>query len=113
MKNPIEFYISEKLFFEEKVIHLKRKLAVSSTVRLLVFLTTSLGVYFYSNNSKIMIPILIIGLISFIYLIFRHAILQDNKRLYVELTAINKKEIEVLNGNVTYKVHLVLIREIL
>tara|TARA_R110001583_G_scaffold61034_2_gene180891 strand:+ start:30978 stop:32747 length:1770 start_codon:yes stop_codon:yes gene_type:complete len=99
MKNPIEFYISEKVFFEKKVNDLKRKLAVSSTIRLLVFLATSLGIYFYSNNSKIMIPIAVIGVICFIYLIFRHAFLQDNKRLYVELTAINKKEIEVLNDN--------------
>ena len=99
MKNPQEFYNSEKIIFENKVHNLKRKLALSSTLRLIVFLLIVLGIYFYSGNTKILVPIIIIGIGVFVYLIFRHSSLQDEKRLFEALVAINKNEIDVLNGN--------------
>ena len=99
MKNPQEFYLSEKINFENKVSSLKRKLALSSTLRLIVFLLTVLGIYFYSGNSKVLVPTLVIGIGVFLYLLFRHSSLQDEKRLFEKLVAINKKEIDVLNGN--------------
>ena len=99
MENPLEFYTSEKLTFENKVKNLKRKLALSSTLRLIVFLTTVVGIYFYSKNTTILIPIIVVGIGVFVYLIFRHAILQDEKKLLEKLISINKKELDILNGH--------------
>ena len=99
MESPLEFYTSEKLTFENKVKNLKRKLALSSTLRLIVFLTIAFGIYFFLNNTTILIPIIVVGIGVFVYLIFRHAILQDEKRLLEKLISINKKELDILNGH--------------
>ncbi len=99
MESPLEFYTSEKITFETKVKNLKRKLALSSTLRLIVFLTIAFGIYFFLNNTTVLIPIIVVGIGVFVYLIFRHAILQDEKRLIEKLISINKKEIDVLNGH--------------
>lgn len=38
MQNPLEFYTAEKSHFEQESKELKNKLALSGTIRLLVFL---------------------------------------------------------------------------
>jgi hypothetical protein len=69
MKKPVEFYTSEKQRFENELSSLKKKLATSSTLRLLVFLSTVLGVYFFFGETKIIATIAVIGFVLFLYLI--------------------------------------------
>ncbi len=97
MGSPLEFYISEKITFENKVKNLKRKLALSSTLRLIVFLIAVFGIYFFFGTIKIVIFIIVIWIISFIYLILKHSNLQNKNNLFNALIEINKTEIQVLN----------------
>ncbi len=97
MQNPLEFYISEKQLFEQKLSSLKKKLATSSTLRLLVFLSTAFGIYFFFGETKIMATIAIIGFILFLYLISKHTDLQYKRDLVKSLIKINQTEINVLN----------------
>ena len=99
MQDPIEFYESEKRIFEKEYSSLKKKLATSSTLRLLVFLGTSLGVYFFFNNTNAVIVIAVLGIAIFLYLISKHTDLQHKRDLTKALIKINKIELKVLNGD--------------
>ncbi len=97
MQNPLEFYKSEKQFFEKELSSLKKKLATSSTIRLIVFLAISFGIYFFFKNTNIVIGIAIIGITLFLYLIIKHTDLQLKRDLTKALLKINETEIQVQN----------------
>jgi len=97
MQNPLEFYTTQKLYFEQELKVLKKKLAMSSTLRLIVFLSIIFSAYFFFETIKIVIPILVLGIVLFIYLLFRHFNLQDKSNLNKALIEINKTELKVLN----------------
>ena len=97
MQNPKEFYSTQKLFFEQELKVCKKKLAISSTLRLIVFLSIIISAYFFFETIKIMIPIVAFGIFLFFYLLFRHLKLQDKSKLNKALIDINKTELKVLN----------------
>ena len=97
MQNPKEFYTTQKLFFEQELKVCKKKLAISSTLRLMVFLSTIFSAYFFFETIKIMIPIVVFGVVLFVYLLFRHLNLQDKSKLNKALIEINRIELKVLN----------------
>ncbi len=99
MPKPLEFYTAEKSKFEQKLISIKKKLAVSSTIRLFLFVAIIISVYFFFGNFQIIVPIAVLGIALFIYLIVRHTNLQYQKDFTNKLIAINTTEIEVLEGN--------------
>ena len=47
MQQPLEFYTSRKLSYELELSKLRKKLAVSSTIRLVTFLFIVFGVYLF------------------------------------------------------------------
>ena len=61
MQHPLEFYTAEKKHFEQVQKTLKKQLALSSSLRLLVFLMAVAGIYFFFGNAKIMIYIVVIA----------------------------------------------------
>jgi len=97
MQDPVEFYESEKHIFEKEYSSLKKKLATSSTLRLVVFLGTSLGLYFFFNDSKVAVIIAVIGTAVFLYLISKHTDLQHKRNLTKALIKVNAIELNVLN----------------
>ena len=99
MQNPLEFYTAEKSLFEQESKELKNKLALSGTIRLLVFLMIIFGMYFFFGNAKAMIIIAVIGFIVFLYLVSRHTDLQQKRDLINELIQLNTTEIKVLQGD--------------
>jgi len=99
MQDPLQFYTSEKELFEKELSSLKKKLATSSSLRLLVFLGTFLGIYFFFEEIKILAPVTVIGIVIFIYLISKHTDLQYQRDLVKSLLKINTTEINVLHRN--------------
>ncbi|MFK5958282.1 MAG: DNA mismatch repair protein MutS [Lutibacter sp.] len=97
MQKPSEFYNTQKLHFEQELKTLKKKLAMSSILRLIVFLSTVLSAYFFFENTKLVIPIAFLGIALFIYLLFRHFNLQEKSNLNKGLLEINKIELKVLS----------------
>jgi len=97
MQNPLQFYEFEKQIFEKELSSLKKKLATSSTIRLIVFLATSLGVYFYFDIPYLAIIIALVGFILFFLLVSKHSDLKKKRDLTKTLIKINKTEIRVLN----------------
>ena len=97
MQKPLEFYTTEKERFELEHKSLKKQLALSSSLRLIVFLTAVASIYFFFGNAKMMIYIAVIAVILFVYLLIKHAKLQYKGDLNKALIEINKTEINVLN----------------
>lgn len=97
MQDPLEFYIAQTAHFEQVQKTLKKQLALSSSLRLLVFLITVASIYFFFGNVKIMIYTVAIAAILFIYLLTKHSKLQYQSDLNKALLEINNTEIKVLN----------------
>jgi len=97
MQNPLEFYTFSIQQFEQELQQLKKQLAASSTIRLLVFLAIAFGLYFFFGNAKAMITIAVLGFVLFLYLVSRHTDLQYKRDLVIKLIDINTTEIKVLN----------------
>ena len=98
MQDPLEFYTTEKSNFEQQLTKLKKQLALSSTIRLLVFLITIIGLYFFIGNVQALIIIGVFGFVMFLYLISRHTDLQHKRDLIYKLIQINITEVKVLHG---------------
>jgi len=99
MKDPLQFYKTQKQHFEQEFSSLKKKLARSSTIRLLVFIGTVLSIYFFFGEIKIVIPIAVTGIFLFLFLVIKHTDLQHKKDLKKALIKINATEINVLKGD--------------
>ena len=97
MQDPLEFYTAETTRFEQEYKTLKKQLALSSSLRLLVFLTAVAGIYFFFGDAKVMIYIMVVATILFIYLLNKHSKLQYKSDLNKALLEINNTEIKVLN----------------
>ncbi|MEX1382725.1 MAG: DNA mismatch repair protein MutS, partial [Lutibacter sp.] len=96
MQQPQEFYNDQKSIFEQKSTKLKKKLAVSSTLRFLTFLGIIFGIYLFFGNISAMLIVVGVGIIVFIYLVLKHSDLQYNFDLNKTLISINQTELNVL-----------------
>ncbi len=99
MQNPLKFYTSEKERFEQELSAIKKKLAVSSSIRLAVFLAIVFGMYFFFGNAQIMAAIGVLGFSLFLYLVSKHTDLQYKRDISKTLLDINLNEIAVNHGD--------------
>jgi hypothetical protein len=101
MQEPITFYQSQKAKFEAELKIQKRKLNQSSIVRLLVFLSISFAIYLFFGQWNYVIISSIVGMIVFVFLIFRHADLAYQRNKLKALIQCNQLEIDVINGDLS------------
>lgn len=97
MNNASDFYKLQIEIHSEELQKIKRKLAVSSTIRLIVFLLACFGVYFFFGNAKIVIAVIVLAIAAFVYLVSKHSGLQYNRDLKKKLIKQNETELDVLN----------------
>jgi len=76
---------------------IRKQLAGSSTLRLLVFIVTVFFVYLFFENTKLALGIAVIGIAIFLYLVSRHTNLQYKRDKLMALKKINEIEIQVLH----------------
>jgi len=76
---------------------LKTQLNGSSLVRLIVFMVAAFGVFFFSENTKVVIAIVLATIVLFIYMVSRHSDLKYKYHKQLALIRINEIEIDVLN----------------
>ena len=101
MQNPKEFYVVEKEKFNNELLSLKKQLALSSSLRLVVFVFIISSIYFFFGNFILIGITSLLGVCLFIYLLFRHTNLQYKRDLTEQLIRINQTEIDALVGNYT------------
>ncbi len=74
----------------------KKQLAGSSTLRLLVFTATLFIGYLFFGNTKLVLGIAVLGISIFLYLVNRHTNLQYKRNKLNALKTINETELQVL-----------------
>ena len=97
MKEPRSFYKSQIEKYESHLKKASQKLAISSFLRLLVFLIVAFLVYWFFGNSSAITAILVIGIGIFLILVSRHTDLVYERDKYRELINISKTELKVLD----------------
>ena len=95
-QTPTEFYEAQIEHHTQELNKLKKQLAVSSTLRLLVFLTVCVSVYFAFGAIKLVIGSIVVGIALFIYMVNRHSKLQYKRDLEKAVLVVNETELRVL-----------------
>jgi len=80
---------------------LKKKLFISSMVRLSVFIGTALVVYLFFGNTPFVIVSLLVGIGIFLFLVSKHTDLVREKKYLEAIIDVNQNEIDGLNGNLS------------
>ncbi|WP_405221088.1 MutS-related protein [Dokdonia sp. Asnod1-B02] len=97
MTAPTAFYEGQIKTYQKELSEIKRKLNISSTIRLVVFLATGASVYFTLGNTQLLMGCIIAGIIAFLLLVSRHSQLQHKRDLTKALLERNETELKVLN----------------
>jgi ABC-type multidrug transport system fused ATPase/permease subunit len=95
--SPKQFYTSQLKQHEQDLAVAKRKLNLSSTLRLLVFVAITFIIYFLWGNLRAVIPAAIIGIAIFLFLVTRHTKLKYKKNISQALIDYNTRELRVLD----------------
>lgn len=101
MSKPLQFYTQQKEFFETELAEINSKLMRSSIIRLVLVCAILFGVYYFFSNTQVVIPIIVVGIIIFIFLVSKHSDLALKRDKLKTLLAINQTEIDVLNGDIS------------
>ncbi len=96
MLDLTDFYNNQISNYESQLTQVKKQLYASSMLRLVIFCTAVIGVYFSFGNARLVWAIIAITIALFIFLVSRHSDLQYKKDRIKALLKINTTEIEVL-----------------
>ena len=102
MKKLVHFYTEEKQRLETELKATKNKLANLSILRLIVFVLTSVGIYFLSDTLRVVGVIGAVGVIVFGILLIKYLDAKESKKLLITKIKINETEIRVLEGNFSF-----------
>lgn len=97
MQDLFSFYQSQVKEHQASLSDVKKQLAGSSTLRLIVFVVTVGLVYIFFGNTKVVLGLAIAGIAVFLFLVSRHTDLQYKRDKLLALEAINASEIKVLH----------------
>lgn len=70
-----------------------------SVLRILVFLATIFGVYWFWNQSQFPVAIAVLGIAIFIYLLSKYTDVKEQRKVKLALLDINLAEIQIASGN--------------
>jgi len=99
MSQPSEYYQENKLKYKSQINLLQRRIRLSSFIRLGVFISLAVLTYFLVSNTQLFIPVFIVGIGLFIFLVLYHERLVYKKIRTQHLFDINIIEIEAIQGN--------------
>ena len=97
MQDLISFYQNQINKYSDSLSQVRKQLAASSTIRLLVFIGVAFAIYLFFGNSKLVLGVVLVGIIAFLFLISRHTDLQYKRDKLLALKQINEIETKVLN----------------
>ncbi|PID69598.1 MAG: DNA mismatch repair protein MutS [Flavobacteriales bacterium] len=98
MQAPADFYKYRKDIFNRNLQQYKKQLTLSGTLRLLTFTGLVLAIYFFYSNLIVLIPISVVLVALFLFLLVRHQKLVYKRDYARAMISINETEIEALNG---------------
>ncbi len=99
MQDPLSFYQSQVSLHKGQLSRIRRKLFVSSMIRLVLFLLAVFALYFFYGQTNRIIEVIALTFVLFLFLVSRHTDLQKERDKQLALIRINETEIEVLRRN--------------
>ncbi|MFP2995579.1 DNA mismatch repair protein MutS [Spongiivirga sp. MCCC 1A20706] len=99
MNEALQFYKKQKQDFAVKLSATKKQLFTLGTIRLVVFLATVCGIYFFFDQSRIATAIGIIGIAIFLWLVSRFADIKKRATLEEAIIQLNEEELAIAAGN--------------
>ncbi len=97
--NPHTYFEKQRKKFTESLHEVNKKIRIISLIRIIVFLSTVIGIYFaVAYEQKILALFFSLGFVLFIYLVRVHAGLESKKEWNQALVNINHEELKLLNG---------------
>jgi len=100
MNTPLSFYTAEVNRITTDLQSIKKRLLTLSILRFFVFVITIVLAYTFID-SRVVVPILVLGIGAFVFLIYKYIDLKRAKELSIELLHINQTEIAVINGDLS------------
>ena len=97
-----DFYTQEKATQNKRLNEANKQLNLSSMLRLILFLGTAFGIYYFYPDWKIAALIGVVGFGIFLFLVSRHSDLKYKRNKIDELVKLNETELEVLNRNFSH-----------
>jgi len=97
MQDLTDFYNNQISKFKSQLSQVKKQLYASSMLRLVIFCTALIGVYFSFGNARLLWAIIAITIALFIFLVSRHSDLQYKRDRLKALLKINTTEVDVLH----------------
>lgn len=97
MNTPTHFYKEQLASHKKELSSIKKKLNLSSTVRLLIFVITAGSIYFTIGNTQLLLGCIFAGIVVFLYLVTRHSKMQYQRDLTQALIDRNETELRVLD----------------
>lgn len=97
MQDLIAFYQNQIAKYTTELSKKKKQLWASSMLRLAVFVFAVIGLYFFGDNIKLVVALILATGILFLYLVSRHADLKVKRDKLKAFIQLNKTEIKVLN----------------
>lgn len=99
MQDLLTYYRGRIELQKDALYGVRKQLLRSSTMRLVVFCLIGVGIYFFYENTKLLIAIILGGIALFLFLVTRHGKLQSKKERLLALLQINETEVDVLHRN--------------
>ena len=99
MKNPLDYYKVHLETYKTESKNLYKQMTGLSTLRLLVFLATGFGIYFFFSQWQIAVVIGVFGVVIFIYLLSKYTDIKRQREFNKALVEINNNEIKIASGD--------------
>lgn len=99
MNNPLSYYKIHLEKYTQEAQALYKKMTLLSTLRLLVFLLSAVGLYFTFNQWQMAVIIAVLGITIFVYLLSKYTDAKAQRQLKNALATINAEEIQIASGD--------------
>ncbi len=99
MANTIKFYNQQLETHRQEVRKLYKSMTGLSMFRLLVFLVSVFGIYFFFEQWQIAVIIGAVGISVFLYLLLKYTNIKQQRELAKALVSINEEEIKIASGD--------------
>lgn len=99
MKNPLEYYKIGVQTNQLQVKKYQKKIVFLSTLRLLVFVATAVGIYWFFNIWQMALAITVLGGVAFVFLLSKYTDAKRLRALHKALMNINETELNIASGH--------------
>ncbi|WP_338732551.1 MutS-related protein [Mangrovimonas cancribranchiae] len=103
MQQPTSFYKTQLDTFKQHVSRLNKQLIGLSSIRLVVFVLTVVGVYFTYNNWQVAAGISVFGIVAFLITLSKYTDTKWERDLNKALVTINEEELTIASGQFQHR----------